>query len=208
MKAVVATFNQEKALVGAFSVITNLRMKLFEALVATPQAPCVPATAPGCGCTDRRCCTTSTPTPRSPRSWSPAVRCTSRWWPSWGGSTASSRRISTPPRCLLSSERCVMFFPCRGYNHTSPFEDSNVFNSDLCTLYSYSRILYPVLDEVVLCWCLSDYSLILWFGSIPEREKMTLTIGKLILNRTCLPHILNRPSLSAVSCVRPIHNRT
>ena len=35
MKVVVATFNQEKALVGAFSVITNLRMELFEALVAT-----------------------------------------------------------------------------------------------------------------------------------------------------------------------------
>ena len=35
MKAVVAAFNQEKALVGAFSVITNLRMELFEALVAT-----------------------------------------------------------------------------------------------------------------------------------------------------------------------------
>ena len=35
MKAVVAAFNQEKALVGAFSVITNLRMKLFEALLCT-----------------------------------------------------------------------------------------------------------------------------------------------------------------------------
>ena len=33
MKAVVAAFNQEKVLVGAFSVITNLRMDLFEALV-------------------------------------------------------------------------------------------------------------------------------------------------------------------------------
>ena len=33
--AVVAAFNQEKALVGAFSVITNLRMELFEALVMT-----------------------------------------------------------------------------------------------------------------------------------------------------------------------------
>ena len=33
MKAVVAAFNQEKALVGTFSVITNLRMELFEALV-------------------------------------------------------------------------------------------------------------------------------------------------------------------------------
>ena len=32
VKAVVGTFNQEKALVGAFSVITNLRMELFEAL--------------------------------------------------------------------------------------------------------------------------------------------------------------------------------
>ena len=33
-KAVVAAFNQEKALVGAFSVITNLRMELFEALLS------------------------------------------------------------------------------------------------------------------------------------------------------------------------------
>ena len=33
MKAVVAAFNQEKALVGAFSVITNLRMELFGPLV-------------------------------------------------------------------------------------------------------------------------------------------------------------------------------
>ena len=33
VKAVVAAFNQEKALVGAFSVITNLRMEFFEALV-------------------------------------------------------------------------------------------------------------------------------------------------------------------------------
>ena len=37
MKAVVAAFNQEKALVGAFSVLTNLRMELFQALIATPQ---------------------------------------------------------------------------------------------------------------------------------------------------------------------------
>ena len=35
VKAVVAAFNQEKALVGAFSVITNLRMELFEALLTT-----------------------------------------------------------------------------------------------------------------------------------------------------------------------------
>ena len=35
MKAVVAAFNQEKALVGAFSMITNLRMELFEAPVTT-----------------------------------------------------------------------------------------------------------------------------------------------------------------------------
>ena len=39
MKAVVAAFNQEKALVGAFSVITNLRMELFEALMVTPTRP-------------------------------------------------------------------------------------------------------------------------------------------------------------------------
>ena len=33
MKVVVAAFHKEKALVGAFSVITNLRMELFEALL-------------------------------------------------------------------------------------------------------------------------------------------------------------------------------
>ena len=36
MKAAVAAFNQEKALVGAFSVITNPRMELFGALIITP----------------------------------------------------------------------------------------------------------------------------------------------------------------------------
>ena len=35
MKAVVAAFNQEKALVGAFSVITNLQKELFGALINT-----------------------------------------------------------------------------------------------------------------------------------------------------------------------------
>ena len=35
VKAVVAAFNQEKALVGAFSVITNLRIDLFDALPLT-----------------------------------------------------------------------------------------------------------------------------------------------------------------------------
>ena len=35
VKAVVAAFIQEKTLVGAFSMITNLRMELFEALVET-----------------------------------------------------------------------------------------------------------------------------------------------------------------------------
>ena len=33
MKAVVAAFNQEKALEGAFSVLTNLWMELFQALL-------------------------------------------------------------------------------------------------------------------------------------------------------------------------------
>ena len=32
MKALVGAFNQEKALVGAFSVLTNLRVELFQAL--------------------------------------------------------------------------------------------------------------------------------------------------------------------------------
>ena len=44
MKAVVAAFNQEKTLVGAFSVITNLRMELFEALLHTHTPSHVPVT--------------------------------------------------------------------------------------------------------------------------------------------------------------------
>ena len=36
VKGVVAAFNQEKALVGAFSVITYFRMELFESLLDTP----------------------------------------------------------------------------------------------------------------------------------------------------------------------------
>ena len=39
MKAVVAAFNQEKAQVGAFSVIMNLWMELFEALVSSFTPP-------------------------------------------------------------------------------------------------------------------------------------------------------------------------
>ena len=35
VKAVVAAFNKEKALVGAFSVMTNLRMELFEEALVT-----------------------------------------------------------------------------------------------------------------------------------------------------------------------------
>ena len=43
MKAVVAAFNQEKALVGAFSVVTNLWMELFQALTRRvyPVYPCL-----------------------------------------------------------------------------------------------------------------------------------------------------------------------
>ena len=47
MKAVVAAFNQENALVGAFSVTTNLRMELFESLGSvSPLVKCSPAPAP------------------------------------------------------------------------------------------------------------------------------------------------------------------
>ena len=42
MKAVVAAFNQEKALVEAFSVITNLRMELFQALVTSQELRLTP----------------------------------------------------------------------------------------------------------------------------------------------------------------------
>ena len=43
VKVSVAAFNQEKALVGAFSVITNLRMELFEALVQVHRLSAGPA---------------------------------------------------------------------------------------------------------------------------------------------------------------------
>ena len=53
MKALAGTFNQEKALVGAFSVITNLRMELFEALVTNHISVIIKRTKwPG---EDRRC---------------------------------------------------------------------------------------------------------------------------------------------------------
>ena len=47
MKAVVAAFNQEEALVGAFSVITNLRMELFQALNITVAVKVLYGTADG-----------------------------------------------------------------------------------------------------------------------------------------------------------------
>ena len=44
VKAVVAAFNQENALVGAFSVTMNLRMELFESLGSvSPLVKCSPA---------------------------------------------------------------------------------------------------------------------------------------------------------------------
>ena len=46
VKVVVAACNQEKALVGAFSVITNVWMDLFEALLATVSTRAVFC----CGC--------------------------------------------------------------------------------------------------------------------------------------------------------------
>ena len=45
VNALVGAFNKEKALVGAFSVITNLRMDLFEALAPTRAQLCP---APAC----------------------------------------------------------------------------------------------------------------------------------------------------------------
>ena len=53
MKAVVAAFNQEKALVGAYSVITNLRMELFEALVTSCHVALIMSPGPGTG---GQCC--------------------------------------------------------------------------------------------------------------------------------------------------------
>ena len=41
MKAVVAAFNQEKALVGAFSVITNIRMELIDTITGLHLGPCL-----------------------------------------------------------------------------------------------------------------------------------------------------------------------
>ena len=44
---VVPAFNQEKALVGAFSVITNLRVELFQALIQTLHSPTFSKLPPG-----------------------------------------------------------------------------------------------------------------------------------------------------------------
>ena len=65
MKAVVAAFNQEKAQVGAFFTITNLRIELFEALVllltAAPFLIQIPVTA-----ADTRAAPPRTPGSRAP----------------------------------------------------------------------------------------------------------------------------------------------
>ena len=86
MKAVVAAFNQEKALVGAFSVITNLRMELFQALdiilfrFSPHQDP--------------------SPTPGSPRLWAP-----SRRWPVPRRANSRPRQMSSrsPPQSRSSA---------------------------------------------------------------------------------------------------------
>ena len=74
MKAVVAASNQEKALVGAFSVLTNLRMELFQALIPTlilvnqlsahPNAPGGAGLLTGTGRPGSATCGRRTPGPR------------------------------------------------------------------------------------------------------------------------------------------------
>ena len=66
MKAVVAAFNQEKALEGAFSVITNLRMELFEALILTVHPSAV----------RRNCLHRSSQLKVKVNGWFPPVHCT------------------------------------------------------------------------------------------------------------------------------------
>ena len=87
MKAVVAAFNQEKALVGAFSVLTNLRMQLFEALVRiqntlSSAAEWQSAEAPEVACPlihtdfrDEECQTEDQPDHSSPEKEEPAPNC-------------------------------------------------------------------------------------------------------------------------------------
>ena len=71
MKAVVAAFNQEKALVGAFSVITNLRMELFQAVSSPP--------------------VTSSPPPLTARTLPPPRLCPSQCARCWCGHPTVSK---------------------------------------------------------------------------------------------------------------------
>ena len=50
MKAVVATFNQEKALVGAFSVITNLRIAFVDSTIQPAAGELLPSDMRSLGC--------------------------------------------------------------------------------------------------------------------------------------------------------------
>ena len=89
MKAVVAAFNQEKALVGAFSVITNLRMELVLLL------PCQGVTTP------RRATGTSRAAPSAaPPATTSAAGC--RWT-----SVASARSVLVHLYFAFSS-RCII----------------------------------------------------------------------------------------------------
>ena len=115
MKAVVAAFNQEKALVGAFSVITNLRMDLFEALQLSLSRPSFSS----CHCVRFRCLVLSdsldtknimSASPSENDSWSRVYQ----GGDTWPGHVTRDHMLQTPTT-RASCPRAAT--PCRAWRH-------------------------------------------------------------------------------------------
>ena len=152
MKAVVAAFNQEKALVGAFSVITNLRMELFQALLGSVQLS--PASSRSCS-----------GAPRSPRCWPPPGCCSPSCRRTWALPCALrppaalqpqlilAARINTAERLLLHSFFCC-FEKLSSAGKSMNFPDrlkrcTGAISADVCTADIFGPIIGSIRPEIL-----------------------------------------------------------
>ena len=68
-------FNQEKALLGAFSVITNLRMELFQALVNIVVVVCIMTVSRAAPLSQTTQLLATAAVPPPPATWQARARC-------------------------------------------------------------------------------------------------------------------------------------
>ena len=135
VKAVVAVaaFNQEKALVGAFSVITNVRMDLFEALdVNRVKHQGSLPDSPGCRWWTR--------TRRRGRCWRRSGRCASGRGPRTGGPSPRPPNSWPVRPCFEGSD---MSHSCSIYNE---FVNENMI-STISSSMKILNIIYIVIYQ-------------------------------------------------------------